>query len=468
MLTLTPKELKRFHKYLTSPFFNTHKDTIRLFEVLAAAYPDFPPEKIEAQTIFYQLFPDTPYKDEVLRTLRKYLLNHLKNFITYLAWQEDTHSPNLFLLEALSNRGREEDFVKEFNKSKKKLKTIKQLDSSSFFQQYYLDKVWITHELMFRKRKQLPDMKSPSVSLDHFYLNEKLQLYASALGSSNVLATELSHFFFKEEILAIVQENLDRFPLLIQANYLAVTFLENEQTSADNFGRFRQILSEHTDAFSIQDLGNLYIYAINFANRQYLHGKKAFLSQMFELYKEMLDLDLLFDGKSFPAMNYKNLTTLGLRLGELTWTEQFLESYKDKLKEESRQDSYHYNLAHLRLYQQQYSEALKLLQTVSFLDAFYQMDAKLLQLKIYYEMGEVEMFFTLNKTFQTHISRQKNIPQARRQAYLNFARLTKSLFRIRIDEKSNLKEVVAKVETMVPLIEKEWLKIEMEKLQENH
>lgn len=461
MLTLTPKELKAFRKYICSPFFNTHKDTIRLFECLEEAYPTFEPDQIEAERIYQQLFPDEPYKDAVLRTLRKYLLNHLKNFITYQVWQEDPHSPSLFLLEALSQRNREEDYVKEFNKSQKDLKAVKQKDSSSFFQRYYLDKVWITHELMFKKRKQLPDIKAAAISLDYFYVNEKLQLYASALGSSNFRTSEESHFFFKDEILAYIREHLEDFPLLIQANYLSVSFLDGQDNAADCFVSLRKLLTEHSSALSTQDLSNFYIYAINFANRQYLHGKEHFLKEMFELYKEMLELDLLFEGKTFPAHNYKNLTTLGLRLGELSWTEQFLETYHHKLRKEDQEASYNYNLAHLRLYQRRYSDALKLLQTVAFLDAFYQMGAKLLQLKIYYEMEEVEMFFTLNKTFQTHISRQKNIPQTRRQAYLNFTRLARDLFRVKIGEKNNLEEVREKIQNLVPLIEKEWLQVQV-------
>ena len=78
LITLSPKELKQFKKYLLSPIFNSHQDTIRLFEILENAYPDF--ETLESEDIFEKLFPGQSYKDEALRTLRKYFIEPVKRF----------------------------------------------------------------------------------------------------------------------------------------------------------------------------------------------------------------------------------------------------------------------------------------------------------------------------------------------------------------------------------------------------
>lgn len=462
LVTLSPKEIKNFNKFLNSPIFNIHQDTIRLFEVLEKAYPDF--SAIESETLFEKLFPGQPYKDEVLRTLRKYLLGRLKDFLAYQNWQQQPQNVSLSLLEDLSKRESEDDFVKEFKKSQTSLNRTPIQDSDHFLIEFHLKKRWIDYETTSIKRQNFPDLESLVTALDHFYLAEKLQFLASDLSTQRIFKRPPSKFILSQEILNHVLANLQSFPMIIQVYGLACQFMTEEENGEETFMKFRGLLSNHTRAFSNEDLSNLYIYAINFANQGYLHGKENYLQLMFELYNEMLELDLLFEGKTFSLNNYKNLTTLGLRLKKLDWVEDFIETYKVYLDEENWEAVYNYNLAHLYIYQGKYSEALRLLQEVSFLDSFYQLSTKMLQLKIYFEQKDVEMFFTLSKTFETHVKRQKEITEHRKTAFINFIKTAKAIFRIKIGEKDNREKTYELIQQSIPLIEKEWIKEQYQSL----
>ena len=330
---------------------------------------------------------------------------------------------------------------------------------------------WLTYETTQGKRKQAPNLQPLVASLEHFYMAEKLQLLSSELGNQQIMKAEPSHFLSQGRNPRSCQgATLITLPLLIQAYYLACNdFAGSGDCRAQIHVQLRAILSEQCGRFS--SLKNcsistampcdLPIRNISLEKEGYLHW------QCLSCIMKCWNLGLLLEGELLPVNHYKNLTTLGLRLEDLEWAEAISSrTYKSSLLEEEDEAEavYHYNLAHLRIYQKRYGEALQLLQTVIFLDPFYQLGTKMLQLKIFYEQQEIELFFSLAKTFHTHITRQKNIPASRQKAFLNFIKLTKSIFRIKIGEKSDQASLKEQIEQTIPLIEKEWILRKLEEV----
>lgn len=456
LLTLSSTELKQFHRYLQSPYFNSHEDTLRLFERIVDKLPEYESTQFESEAFFAALFPGQAYKDDILRTLRKYLLQHLKQFLTLQHWEKDHHAQNRYLLDALSRPDREADFTKQLKKSQLDLEKEPYEDAASFLYHFALERIRIDFEFKHGKRKVPPSMERLGIFLDYHYLAEQLQFIASARANQKIVEMQVEAVPLQAAILTYVEEQLETLPPVIQLYFLACQFLEKDHAEPA-FSAFRKSLQNHASRLYPSDLVNLYSYGIKYANQRYLRGAVSYLAIMFELYNQMLQQELLFEGKNFSLNNFKNLCTLGLRLRKLEWTEHFIESYKEYLREEHWESVYHYNLAHLRIYQKKYREAIRLLQSVVYLDTFYQLGTKMLQLKIFFETDDVEGFFTLSKTFETHIKRQKEVPEHRKKAFLHFIRVARALFRIRIGERENLVEIPVWIEQFVPLIEKEWL-----------
>ena len=70
---------------------------------------------------------------------------------------------------------------------------------------------------------------------------------------------------------------------------------------------------------------------------------------------------------------------------------------------------------------------------------------------------EVEPLLSLAQTFRTFMRRQKQLPDSRKQAHINFARFTRALFMIKLGQKHNLPQVAGQIEAAPALIEKGWL-----------
>jgi len=462
--TLSENEFQKFDKLIRSPYFHSHKDTIRLFEILKPYYPNFSDEYISKEHIYSQLFPDQPYEDSQLRTLRKYLLRLILTFLAIQRFQEDTIMSQIYLLDDLIIRDVHTLFHKQLRETKNLLKKEKAHDEYYLLKNFLTERYVLEYQFIYNKREKSPDLKDAHQHLDYYYLAAKLELICSELNNNLVVRKGTTDTFLSEQIFEYLDKHISSFPLLIQAYFYAATFLKNPETASQAYEQFKTVIEAKDHTFAQHDHTQLYLYAIGYANFHYRAGKQEYLKELFSIYQAMLHRDLLFEGSFFPVHNYKNLVTLGLRLEEYKWTENFIHTYKEFVPEQYREGIFKYNLAHLYFYQKKYGEALRLLQEVEFLDTFYQLGCKMLQLKIYYELCDTESFFSLAKTFQTHISRQKDIPDSRQEAYQHFVGELRKIFRIKIQEKANLQEIRKHLSEIHPIIEKEWLQKKVDEL----
>ncbi len=463
--TFSVDEMQKLSKFIRSEYFHTHVDTRRFFEIIKGYYPEFDSEKLEPEYLHNQLFPGKVYDDSIMRTLRKYLLRSILDFLTIYRVQQEKKMSQLYLLEELADRGVYTIFNKQVRQMEKILESAPYADTDFLLVKFLFNKLMLEFQFVPEKRDKSPTLEGTHEHLDQFYLASKLEIICSTLNNRLIVGKPTSKSFFTKEVLMHLEQNLDEYPALIRAYFYAAEFLRIPEKGKVGYDQFMILMNDHSETFSTKDQTQLFFYAIGYANYLYRKGNKEYLDEMFNLYKKMTSKDLLFQGDFFPVHSYKNIVTLGLRLEQYDWTEKFIEKYKSFIPEEFREGMYKYNLAHLYFYREKYGEALRLMQDLEFLDTFYQLGYKMLQLKIFYQQQDVDSFFTYAKTFQNHINRQEDIPEERLMAFHNFVKLLRQLFRIKIQEKYNLDDVYLKIKETSPIIEKEWLLKKWEELQ---
>ena len=175
----------------------------------------------------------------------------------------------------------------------------------------------------------------------------------------------------------------------------------------------------------------MYAYAQNYYIRQINRGESRYLHEILQLYKQLLANELLLDQGMIAHEHYKNITTVGLRTKAFDWVLEFLEHYRSRLHPDIRENAYTYNLAAYHYERQQYREAMKLLNHVTFTDVFYHLSAKSILLKIYFELRDDDSLRYHFQAFEAFIKRNKQIPGYHTQTHRNLLRFAKKLWRIR-------------------------------------
>ena len=459
--TLSPLDMNRFEKFVNSPYFNSHEDTIRLFRILKQAYPAFSERRIQKEKLFKKLFPHQPYNAGKLNTLNKYLAQLFTDFVVQeeiRLRQEDQRK--LWLLEGFTVRDLHKFIPRIVQEAEAEYQTYSYRDATYFYNRFRLEEIITQLTLSLDNRSSEVGMQLIMENLDYFYLIHKLR-YACAIINRQRFLAEKSQIHLLEEINSYCQRLAPETAPVVYMYFQTLLMIRDSMEEA--YQKLKEALSSYYALIPREEAINLYSFMINFCNLKYKEGNEVFLSEMFEIYKQMLAKDLLFISPAVTSIHYKNLVSLGLKLSQYDWTEEFIHTYKSHLDPTFREGVVQYNLANLFFHQGAYRKAVRSLQQVEFIDSFYRVNYQLLLLKTYFECDDIEALLSLCNTFTMYIRRNKSMSESNQKAHIGFAKFVRRLARIKYGSPKPIQGLKAEVEAFPALIERKWL---MEKIGE--
>ncbi len=438
---------------MLSPYFNEQKRINALFELIVQG-----PEVLEKASVWAELYPNEAYNDIVLRRLMSELLGLIVRFLSIEQGKKSPVLGQVALLQVL----REKDAAKLYEFYFRKFSrqpSPELLHDGTYLDAYLLESEQNTWLERSANRSGVTNLDESIASLDKFYLFNKLKYACTRLNNRNVLGGD-----FQDILLEGLLQQLDSSPygadpaILI---YLRIYQMLTRKDETEHYHILRKMLSESALLFAVEEARHLYAFAMNYCIGGINKGDGFFLREIFDLYKEALARKILLENGNLSPWDFKNIVVVGLRLSEFAWVEEFIFSYKDNIVLEKRENAFTYNLAKLHFYKKQYSEVLQLLQKLEYEDVFYNLDAKVMLLKIYFESRETEALDSLIDSFRSFLRRNKLISDSHRTNYLNLLLFVKKLSRLRYGDKKRLKQIQMKFEETKQVADRDWLREKM-------
>jgi hypothetical protein len=220
-----------------------------------------------------------------------------------------------------------------------------------------------------------------------------------------------------------------------------------------HFQELRTILEHNWQQFPADEMHGLYLLAINFCIKKINRGDRQFEREVLGIYKIGLENRLLFENNQLSPYTYKNAMMAALKVGEMGWASQLLDDYKPFLASNDREMIYKYNKALYFFRNNDYNSAMQLLQTVNLKEVLFNLDARRLLARIYFELKENTALDSLIDNSKIYLHRQKDIGY-HREMYLNFFKILENL--LKIDPK-NRDILRGPIEATKYLAEREWL-----------
>lgn len=420
------QDLLQWKSYLHSPFFLVPDKLVRLGSYLANCWPEFIPENINPEQLHHIIHQEEEefLSQQVYDSLSQ-LLKQTHTFLIHQSISENSFLQTPILLRQLSSKQAGQQIQRQFrafNSSKTDI---------LFHQDDALTKMLVSHEATLwvarqQAREQDQSLEEVMHHTDQYYLLSRLKYSCEWLNRSNILPSAEQDTSPLNNFPALESWPTHYFDEPLISLYRHVFhMLRNEDPSA--FYQLTDMLHRYGAALGKEEAIGLYAYAQNFCIGMINRGEIRFLQNLFELYSSTLSTGLLLEDGELDHRQYKNIVTVGLRLSKYEWVEKFLEKNKPFLSIKYQENTYLINLASLRYEQKRYHEALVLLQQLEFTDVYYQLTARVMMLKIYFEQGEEEALEHLLETFRMFLQRNKEISGYQRQIHLNLVRYTKKL-----------------------------------------
>ncbi len=422
--TFSRKEMTRWRELAHSPYHHKHSDVRRLADYLSDQYPVFSADNCDRTVLFEHLYPAQPPDQNRLAVLFSYAYKLAELFLKLENMTAQPFLPQQWLLRELRDRRQYQPYERSLHLAEQATEATVVRDAD-----YYLVRTQLADEadryyVQTSQRREDQNLQRKEDHLDHYYLIEKLRNGVELLVRSQILQVDYSARLL-EAVLHEVGENQATYtasPAVLV--YYRLYLLMRDGLEADYQGA-RQLFQTHATLFTKDEAATIYNYLQNFCIRRINHNEAAYLRRLFELYKDQLQGDLLFEEGYLVEWNYKNIVTVAIRLGELDWTRSFIESYRDRLHPDSAENAYRFNLAVYYHAAEDYAKVLELLTRVEYVDLRYNLGAKALLLRTYYELDEFEALNALVDSFRQYLKRNRLMADMRRAGYYQLFRLTR-------------------------------------------
>lgn len=459
--TLSSGELRKLDEFLQAPGYAKNEALQRLFALLRKAHPGMQQAWLERERLFARIFPDEAFAEKKLRYLFSDMAKALEAFLVGLEFDAARFEQDQLLLQAYRKRRLDKHYLALHKKVAKQLEAFPYRNAAFLGMQFQFEKASYEYEASRQSHNLNTNLQQVVDRLDLWFLANKLKFSCEILNNRGVINVELQLFLLDEILAYLKDRDLHHYPMIAVYLQVLLTLTEGEQIG--HYRKLLKLLETHRHHFPASEVFDLYVYAKNYCIRNINQGKVEFTRELFDFYNIILNEGIIFRDGHLTQWDFKNLVTLGLRLGEFDWTTDFLERHQDRLRPSERDNVVAYNRANLAFHQGAYGETLELLQQVEFTDVYYHLDSKALLLKTYYESAEWEPLSALIEAFKVFLKRNKQISEYQTIVYGNLVRYTSALLRYRRGRKVDLNALREEVEKTRQIANIAWLR---EKLDE--
>jgi len=289
-------------------------------------------------------------------------------------------------------------------------------------------------------------------------LESYLKQYCRMLSLSKLSARDLNPESLMPIIQLLEKEVDNRNPMVERWNWAVKIVKDDDDKSFQALKK--NIMATYQQGQKYPDMPMQYFICINFAIRQANKGLKIFIHEAFELYKLGLASRLIYRGDYLSRFTYRNIINHGLALNQFEWVKEFMSEYKSALSPQNRENNYTYNLARYHFYIKEYNTCLSHLREAEFNDISYNLDARRMILRIYFEQDEwISLDYFLD-SFRAYIMRKKSSNKVAKN-YAPLVKYTKSFIRNR-NKPIRLRRVFDRVSSESIFVDQGWLIQEIE------
>lgn len=451
----TSHDMKDFEKFINSPFFNRNDVLTKLFTILKKEYPDFEGPGVEREKVYFKLFNSKDFEESKLRYAFSDLSKLIEKYIMIRELERNKVKQNLLLLEFYRNHDIEKYFSQVFDETQKMFEQTPVKDSEYYFGKYLVEETLFNYSSVKRDKSLDEVLQDVTDNLDYYYISKKLKFMCEMYTRQNFLNSEYKTHLLPELMGYIKANDFSAYPA-IRVYYTVLLTLLNEEEE-ENFYVLLDLLQEYDKAFTSEELRDLYFLAQNYCTKKINQGSTKYLREYFNLTNRLLEKELIYENGFIIPSTFKNIVTVGLRLEEFEWTENFIYAYKERLAPKFRENAFIYNLAWLHFFKGEYKKTLRLLSNVEYMDVYYILDSKILLLKTYFELEEVDAFFSLIDSFYVYLRRNELISSYQKTICLNFVKFVKKLMRVRLGDRKSAPKLIEEIQETKHVASISWL-----------
>lgn len=448
--SLDPVEVQQLREFVASPYFNKNEDLVKLVNYLSEARLEDSLYKVNKEYVFGLLFPEIPFDKKRLGYLMNYALKLAERYLAIRRFEEKDSFAQAYTLKEFEKRKLNKHYNFLHKKIGSEINEKKLRPADTFYLKLELSRIEADYFHSQQIRKGDSTIEAVSASLDDYYFFLKLK-YGCEMLNRQALLTKEYDLGFVEKVREHLnnKENLHPFiDLYLQIFSLLSTKKESY------FENIMNLLDIHTGRLENHELRDVYLYSINFSLRKLRTNPKVYIDKALELYTKGIESKVLFDEEALSPFTFANVVKLALTKGKFDWIEKFIYDQNENIIPKFREDALHYSLADLHYHKKDYPQVFIHINQLQYSDMYYQLGARMIMMKTYYESDEGDALVSLIASFLQFLRRNGQIATNIKKSYSNFCMVMNKILRHDERKREAIKE---QIQSLQPLAERGWL-----------
>ncbi|MBX7226567.1 MAG: hypothetical protein K1X55_11080 [Chitinophagales bacterium] len=438
---LPSSTIKKFNNYIQNHFSQQHTQVYQLWSLLRTAYPNFDPTKTDKNKIYTKVFKDINYNENRLAKIMTELFVILEDFIVFQQVKEDKIRRNLHLMNFYQKNQLDRIFYPTLKETEKLL--VQEKESGRKYASYYEIEIL---KLMIEQTYEHRNLEFQDVydALQTFAMGEAIRwINLEETGSRNqlILPNPNNLFYNIHYRLASLKDNLNHQSISETYNYLQdfLQYVEEEES--------REII-------------NIFLsHAIRWVNQS--NGSYQILIDIYDL--AIRQHIFIHNNNTIFLATYKNYITCCLKMKQIEQAAHFLETYKNFLPKEVRDDAYHFNKAQILFEKGAFDQVQTILNTIKSTDIFYKINQRRLFIKTFYELLQQDgKYFDIYQSycvaFKKFIYTDEKIPEYLRDANKSFLKILQKIENLDTQSTTKQHKILKELNETPSVAERDWLK----------
>lgn len=460
---LSGEEVTKLGKFLRSPYFNSSKPVIALFDCLRKWHPDYEEKRIRPQIFWKKIYPGEAFAEQKYWTLNFNLRCLIERFMAVEEMQKDEFVFKKQLIQSHGRRNAHALFEKETKALAGQIEKLPYQDILS-----YSKSLWLKHDYYYKTGTNKYgggasfSVKDTMHDLDRFYVLAKL-FYTSEFKNREEVFSTKTNILLLDECVSLSAGFQEENPAFLMCRTILNLFDKDNPNTAFQTGK--KLLLQHAATLSREVQGVVYANLKNFAIRQLNQGKTEYWNEVHTLNKMGLKLDLILHKDRITESAFLNMIHAGCHEKEFNWVKHFIEDYEKFLDPTYKEDIKKLSLGILYFEMKAYEMALSFVDDSGIVNVFVQNNAKILSIKIWFEKfiqdnSLFELLHSMLEANEKFFRRNKLLSKQKAMESINFILAIKQIVDMIFRKKGKM-EIKEKMETFLAkhktMVSKKWL-----------
>jgi hypothetical protein len=422
--TLQKEDLKSFSNFINSPYHNTNKVLIKLFEEIKNFYPDYSDKKISYEFLHSKLYPGKAFNERTIKNRLTEFSQLLRNFLANENLKKDENTHYKLLVKELQKR-------KCFNLSNKTILISKNKNSESkvspnlFVHNYILEEEFHYNSLQLsdvekNEKIRFPEIKAEPLILyfisiffvhmsEHITYNETRNFNSS----KNSVLDEFIKTINAEQFINYLEKINHKYFPYIKAYYLTYKIKIVKDVSPV-YEELKKLFIKHAAEFEESDTFMLWAVLSETIYLRLLPQDVPFYrKEVFELTDYFLKLGVYPNEKEeyFTPQIFENIFSSAIVSNKYEWAENFVTKYGETLHPTTKHNQINYCLGVLNFKLKKYEKSLEHIGKVTYSDIVMKINLRFYTLLNYIEMKHYESALSLIDSAKHFTSSNEKIPK---------------------------------------------------------